>query len=181
MEFKTVFKKPYIFWLVGIALLYVLLAVCFSKFYLTLWYLPLFFDTLNWKEFIISTSFTLIIGFLAAVNIVLAYLHYQENKKQKNAVCISHDRKATILVGIETVLGLFLGVCSACTPLLFPLLFSIFGVTITLSTLPLRGFELQIILILLFIFNIWYFQKGHQKKILQSCQNKKIETKTHTK
>ncbi|MEK6867214.1 MAG: hypothetical protein AABX98_00180 [Nanoarchaeota archaeon] len=167
MELQTVFKRPYVFWLVGIALLYVSLAIIFSKFYLTLWYLPLFFDTLNWKEFIISVSFTFVIGFLVATNIVLAYLHYQENKKQKNVLCITHDRKATIFAGIETFLGLLLGVCSACTPLLFPFLLSIFGVTITLSTLPLRGFELQIILILFLIFNIWYFQQGHQDKKIQ--------------
>lgn len=164
MELKKVFQRPYLFWIFGIAFLYFTLASLFSKFYLTLWYLPLFFDTLNWKEFIISVSFTLIIGFLAATNIVLAYLHYQENKKQKNAVCMNHDRKASIFAGIETSLGLLLGVCSACTPLLFPFLFSIFGVTITLSTLPLRGFELQIILIFLLIFNIWYFQQKHQNK-----------------
>jgi hypothetical protein len=168
MELKKVFQKPYVFWLVGIALLYVSLAILFSKFYLTILYLPLFFDTINWKEFIISISFTLVIGFLAATNIVLAYLHYHENKKQKNKVCISHDRKATALITVETILGLLLGVCSACTPLLFPFLFSIFGLTITLSTLPLRGFELQIILILLLLFNIWYFQHGHKNEKKQT-------------
>lgn len=164
MEIKTVFKRPYIFWLIGITLAYGSLAILFSKFYLTLWYMPLFFETLNWKAFIISISFTWIIGFLVGVNSILAYLHYQENKKQKNLTCITHDRKATVFAGIETIFGLLLGVCSACTPLLFPLLFSIFGVTITLSTLPLKGFEFQLLLILLLISNVWYFQQGHQNR-----------------
>ena len=165
MNFKTISKKPFIFWIAGIAFVYISLNMFISKFYLTLWYVPYFLDTMNWTDFLLSLSFTILIGILVAINMMLSYLHYQENKHHfQNKTCASHDKKATLFASIGAFLGLAIGVCSACTPLIFPLLFSIFGISVTWSTLPINGLHVQILLVLLLLTNIYYFQSGHHMK-----------------
>ena len=162
MELKKLLQRPYIFWMVGIAFVYISLNLFISKFYLTLWYVPYFLGTMNWRDFLLSLGFTILIGILVAINMMLSYLHYQENKEQlQKKTCISHDKKATIFASIGAFLGLTVGVCSACTPLLFPLLFGIFGISVTWSTLPINGLHVQILLVLLLLTNIYYFQSGH--------------------
>ncbi len=165
MELKQLFQRPYLFWIAGIALIYISLNMFLSKFYLTLWYVPYFLDTMNWTDFLLSLGFTILIGILVAINMLLSYLHYQENKhhlNQKN--CVSHDRKATIFASIGAFLGLAIGVCSACTPLFFPLLLSIFDVSLTWSMLSINGLQVQLVLVVLLLTNIYYFQSGHKRK-----------------
>lgn len=165
MKLQTVFQRPYLFWIAGISFAYITLNLFLSKFYLTLWYVPYFLDTLNWRDFLLSVGFTVFIGVLVAVNMVLAYLHYQENRKlHASKSCISHDRKATAFASIGAFFGLAIGVCSACTPLLFPFLFSIFGISLTWSTVPINGLHIQLLLSVLLLANIYYFQREHTKK-----------------
>lgn len=160
MELKKLFQRPYFFWICAIALIYISLNMLLSKFYLTLWYVPYFLDTMNWRDFLLSIGLTFFIGILVAINMMLSYLHYQENKhhfQQKNCV---HDRKATIFASIGAFLGLAIGVCSACTPLIFPLLLSVFDISLTWSALSINGLQVQLILIVLLLANIYYFQKN---------------------
>ncbi len=161
MYLKQLFQRPYLLWIIGIAFVYISLNMFLSKFYLTLWYVPYFLDTMNWRDFLLSMGLTFLIGILVAINMLLSYLHYQENKKQfQQKNCIAHDNKATIFASIGAFLGLAIGVCSACTPLIFPFLFSIFGISLTFSTLSINGLQVQLVLVALLLANIYYFQKN---------------------
>ena len=179
MDMKKIIQKPYIYWMGGIAFSYIALNIFLSKFYLTLLYMPYFFDTMNWRDFLLSMSFTILIGILVAVNMVTAYLHYQETKKHlqknQNNTCAAKDTRATVFASFGAFVGLAIGVCSACTPSLLLFLFSIFGVTLTWSSLLINGFYVQILLVMLLVLNIYYFQ-WHQNKKTNSS-SKKFENK----
>ena len=165
MNFKTISKKPFIFWIAGIAFVYISLNLFISKFYLTLWYVPYFLGTMNWTDFLLSLGFTILIGILVAINMMLSYLHYQENKQPlQNKNCATKDKCATVFASIGAFVGLATGVCSACTPVILPFLFSLFGVTLAWSSLPISGFHIQAVLVLLLVLNLYYFQWHENNK-----------------
>ncbi|MBI5073176.1 hypothetical protein HZA99_05125 [Candidatus Woesearchaeota archaeon] len=161
MELKKLLERPHVFWIVGIALVYISLNMFLSKFYLTIWYVPYFLDTMNWKDFLLSIGLTFFIGILVAINMMLSWLHYQENKHHLQQKNCAHDRKATLFASIGAFLGLAIGVCSACTPIIFPLLLGLFDISLTWSALSINGLQVQLVLVALLITNIYYFQSGH--------------------
>ena len=176
MNFKKTLQRPYLFWVISIALFYITLNIFISKFYLTIFYAPYFLDTINWNDFLLSIGFTLVIGILVAINIVTAYLHYQENKQHlQSKSCTAKDKTATVFASFGAFIGLATGVCSACTPIILPFLFSIFGVTLTWSSLPISGFHVQAVLALLLSLNLYYFQWHENRK--QEKKEEKIQNK----
>lgn len=129
-----VFEKPNVYWTLGVFLGYLILNVIISEFYITLWYIPAYLDTLHWGELVLSAFLTLAIAALVAISSVYSYIRYQERKTLggATATCVS------------SVVGLSTGVCAACVGSVFPSLLGLFGVTLSFASLPFRGMEVQI-------------------------------------
>lgn len=131
-------QKPYIYWTIGIFLVYISLAVYFSEFYKTIQYIPHYTSTIKWPELMTSILFTLTIGALVAINTVYAFIKFQERKnvrKQGTATCLA------------AVGGFATGICPACVTGLFPLTMSALGISFTWSLLPFKGLEVQALII----------------------------------
>ena len=140
---KNLLKKPYIFWIVTIFLIYTILNFYISGFNNTFILILKYASTVNWFELIISIIFSLSIGILVALNSVLVYIKYKERQKCKNQ---------TFLAGLGAIGGLATGFCPLCITGLFPLVLSLVGITFSFASLPFKGLEIQfIIIIILFI------------------------------
>ena len=108
----TLFKKPYIYWIVLIFITYTALNIIFSGFYNTIKLIIIYANTVDWLKLGVSIILTLAIGFLVAVNSVIAYIKYKERKKCKEGIATA---------GVGTLGGLIVGVCPLCVTGLFPL------------------------------------------------------------
>ena len=135
---RQLFKRPYLYWVIGIFIFYLTLNVLFSEFYVTIKYIPFYLGQIHWAELLLSVFFVLVIAALVAMNSVTAYLKYQERKNVK---------KGTALSCLATVGGMATGVCPACVTGLFPLILSTFGVTFSWGMLPFKGLEVQVFVI----------------------------------
>ena len=151
---KTGFKKHYVYYFFLIFFSYLILNVIISEFYVTIQYIPKYLETIKWSELVLSGIFTLIIGFLISVNSILIYLKYKERKNVK---------KQTLVTSIGTVGGFATGVCTACVAGLFPLIFGLFGVSFSFLSLPFKGMEIQLLIILILSVNLYYLNK--EKKV----------------
>jgi len=147
---KQVFKKPYLYYFILIFLIYLILNVIFSQFYITIQYIPKYLETIKWQELIISALLSLAIGFLVSLNSLLVYIKY----KEKNNV-----KKQGILATLGTIGGFATGVCSACVAGLFPLIFGLFGISFSFLSLPLKGIEIQLLVILILLINLYLLKK----------------------
>ena len=139
-KMKRVFKKPYIFWLIGIFLIYLALNISLSGFYNTIPLIIKYSQTVNWFKLITSLILTLAIASFVATNSILVYIQYKERKNFK---------KETALTSISTAGGLITGVCPLCVTGLVPLLLSAFGISFSFASLPLQGIEIQILVLAL--------------------------------
>ena len=153
MNMKIFLKKPYIFWLIVIFVLYLILNVIFSGFYNTIQGIFIYYKTVNWFKLGFSILLTLIIGILVSVNAVSFYLKYKERKNLKKC------KEAGVLGGIGTVGGFVVGVCPLCVTGLIPLLFGIFGVGFSFASLPFQGIEIQILVVLMLLFSLYLLKK----------------------
>ncbi|MBI2498806.1 hypothetical protein HYV88_01030 [Candidatus Woesearchaeota archaeon] len=151
---KQVFKKPYLYFFILIFLVYLTLNVIISQFYITIQYIPKYLETINWLELILSGIFSLIIGILISISAVLVYIKYKERKKIK---------KQTFLASLGTIGGFSTGICSACVAGLFPLIFSLFGISFSFLSLPFKGMEIQLLIILILTSNLYFLNK--EKKV----------------
>ena len=147
---KQVFKKPYVYWTALIFLFYIILNVLLSGFYSTIKLILVYANTVDWLTLGLSILLTLIIGFLVAVNSVLAFVKYKERKKCKEGV---------ITAGIGGVGGLIVGVCPLCVIGLFPLIFSLFGIGFSFASLPLGGIEIQILVVIILLVSLKMLNK----------------------
>src|SRR3989338_3405407 len=134
---KRLLKKPYIYWVIGIFLVYITLNIILSQFYFTIAYLPYYLNKVKWVDLILSILFSIIIGILIAMNMVFAYIRHKEKKTAKECT----------ITGIATVGGFSTGICSACMTGVIPLMFSLAGVTLSWEALPFKGMEVQVLLI----------------------------------
>src|SRR3989338_2055201 len=134
---KQLLKKPYIFWLAGIFVFYLVLNVLISGFYDTIPLIIIYFKTVNWFKLGISLTLTLAIGFFVSVNSVLIYLLYKERKKCKGAGT----------TGVGAVGGLILGVCPLCVSGIFSLLLGLLGISFSFGSLPFQGIEIQAVVL----------------------------------
>lgn len=142
-------QKPYIYWTIGIFLIYTALNIWLSKFYITIKDLSNFVGTINWADLTISIILALSIGLLVAFNIIYAYIKYKPHRQVKT----------TTATCIGTITGLSTGVCAACVTSVFPTLAGLFGVTISWAALPFRGTEIQILTILLLGITLYVLRK----------------------
>ncbi len=148
---KRVFKKPYLYWTILIFLVYIILNILLSGFYNTLKLIIIYASTVNWLELGVSILLTLAIGFLVAVNSVLAYIKYKEREKCKEGITTA---------GVGTVGGLIVGVCPLCVTGLFPLILSLFGLTFTFAALPFKGIEIQILVVIILLISFRMLKKN---------------------
>lgn len=132
---KELFKKPYVYWMGGIFLVYMLLNIWLSKFYEVLFQIPYFLDTLNWSELLLSFILSLTIGILIAINMIFFIREY---KKQKLLT-----KKQGFFTSLGMLGGFSTGVCSACISGFFPLIFGLFGIGFSWAFLPFNGVEIQ--------------------------------------
>jgi len=146
---KRVFKKPYRYWFVGIFFTYLALLVVISQFYVTVQYLPYYLNTINWVEFGASILFSLTIAGLVALNAVYGYVRWQERRVAKEGA----------LVCVGGVGGFAAGVCPACVTSVLPFIFGIFGVSFSWASLPLRGFEIQLITIAILAGSLYLLKR----------------------
>ena len=163
MEIKKVFKKPYVFWLLGIFILYFALNIYLSKFYITLQYIPYYLKTLNWFVLLLSFIFSVSIAFLVALNMVFGYIVYKDKEKKKTN---------TPVTALGALGGLSTGICSACVGSVFPSVFGLFGITLSWAALPFRGAEVQAVLILLLGANLYYLKNSSSSHRSEGILNK---------
>jgi len=147
-----IFKKPYIYWAILIFVIYLALNIVFSGFYTTIKLIIVYANTVDWLKLGISIILTLTIGFLVAVNSVIAYAKYKERKKCKEGV-------ATASVG--TIGGLIVGVCPLCVTGLFPLIFSALGLGFSFASLPFGGIEMQVLVVIILGIS-WWMLRGSE-------------------
>ena len=127
---KEVFRKPFVYWFIGIFILYVLLNIFLSGFYETIPLILLYANTVNWLKLGVSLTLTLITGLLVALVSVLAFIRYKERKQCKEGVA---------LASAGGIGGLAVGVCPLCVTGIFPLLLSFFGISFSFGSLPFQG------------------------------------------
>ena len=142
---KRIFKRPYIYWFLGIFLLYLVLNIFISGFNDTIPLIIVYASTINWVKLGISLALTLVIGFLVAMNAIYAYVLYKERKKCK---------EGKILAGTGSIGGLIAGVCPLCVTGLVPLILGFFGIGFSFASLPFEGIEIQVLVIAVLSFSL---------------------------
>ena len=149
---KAILKKPYIYSFVLTAIGYLILNIIVNKIYITA---PVLL-TYNLKIVIPYLFFTLLVALLVALNVNLIALKFKELKKLNGGSGLT-------FVGIfGGVLG---GACPSCFVGLFPAFLGLFGVTVSLSSLPLFGLEIQIGSTILLLISVFYLTKDNVCKI----------------
>ncbi len=141
-----IFKKPYIYWIFIIFVIYLALNIIFSGFYNTIKLIIVYSNTVDWLKLGISIILTLAIGILVAINAVTAYVKYKERQKCREGVTAA---------GIGTLGGFIVGVCPLCVTGLFPLIFSALGLGFSFASLPFGGIEIQVLVIIILGISLW--------------------------
>ncbi|MDP4038978.1 MAG: hypothetical protein Q8P57_00125 [Candidatus Pacearchaeota archaeon] len=139
---KEIFKKPYVYWFLGIFIFYLLLNVLISGFYNTIPLIVVYASTVNWFKLGLSLLLTLGIGFFVSANSILIYSKYKERKKCKG--------EGVSIIG--AVGGLIVGVCPLCVTGIFPLVLGFLGVGFSFGVLPFQGLEVQALVLIALIF-----------------------------
>ena len=117
-----------------------------SGFYNTIPLIIAYAQTVNWFKLGLSVVFSLTIGALVAINIVVVYFAYHERRACRNA---------GTLTTIGTAGGLAAGICPLCVTGLLPLIFGLFGITFSFAMLPFGGLEVQVLTIILLSISLW--------------------------
>ena len=144
---EAVLTSPYFFYFVFIFILYIFLNIIINKLYITI-------ETLfnNFKFAIPFVLFNILIAGLIAVNINLIIIKSKEFKLLNN--------KESSLTFLGVFGGFLGGACPGCFVGLFPAFLGLFGITASLSILPLYGLEIQIASALLLILSIYLLTKN---------------------
>ena len=147
---RKVLRKPYIFWFMGLFILYLGIDFILSGFYKTIPLIIFYSKTVNWLKLGLSIFLTVLTGFLVAYTTVLLYLKYRERKECK---------KAGMLTTIGAVSGFAVGVCPLCITGAFPLILSALGVTFSFASLPFQGIEIQILVVIILITSLFILNR----------------------
>ncbi len=147
---KNAFRGRYLVLFVLWFLAYVALNVYFNELYVSLeiWssYNQLFLIPFVLFNF-------LIVPFLISLTVNLSILRFKE------AGSGFGDRSASGVGGVGALIGIVAGACPGCFVGLFPAVLGIFGVSATLSALPLFGLELQVLSSALLLLAIYLLTK----------------------
>ena len=149
---KVIFRRPYVFSFILIVIGYLILNVGVNKVYITA---PVLL-TYNLKIVIPYLFFTLLVAILVAVNLNLIVLKFKELKQL---------RKESGLTFIGVFGGVLGGACPSCFVGLFPAFLGLFGITASLSSLPLFGLEIQIGSAIFLIISLFYLTRDNVCKI----------------
>ena len=149
-KMKILFKKPYIYFVFLIFLVYISINVILSGFYNTIPLILAYAKTVNWFKLSVSIFLTLVIGILIAFNSVLIYIKYKERKQCKKEITLS---------SAGAVGGLIAGVCPLCVTGLVPLILGLAGVSFSLASLPFQGIEAQVLVVLILLFSLKMLRK----------------------
>src|SRR3989344_1132043 len=150
INMRKILRKPYVFWIIGIFIFYILLNVFISGFYKTIQLIFIYASEVNWLELGTSILLSIAIGALVAINAVYAFMKYKERKK-----CL--EGKA--LAGIGAAGGLIVGVCPLCVTGLFPIILGFLGISFSFASLPFNGIEVQLIVIALLSISLWMLNR----------------------
>ncbi len=142
---RRIFKVPYLYWLIGIFIIYIALAIIVSDFITTARLIPYYLQTINWFKLGTSIFLTLVIGFLVAMNAVFFYIRYKERKQ-----C----REGGTIATLGTLGGLATGVCPLCITGILPLTLSALGISFSFASLPFGGIEVQILVVVVLIVSL---------------------------
>ena len=148
---KAIFKKPFVFYFIFIFSAYVGLNLFINKLYISLSILSSF---ALW--FLIPFLFFnfLITPFLVALTINLSILRFKEAGP---GLKIKGKESGATSVGVFA--GVLGGACPGCFVGLFPAVLGFFGITASLSILPLYGLEIQFFSAAFLIFAIFLLTK----------------------
>lgn len=150
---KSAFKGKYILIFLGVFLTYVGLNVYFNELYVTLGTLTNLNQYFVWPFLFFNF---LLVPFLIALTMNLSILRFKEAGS-------GFDRKsssrASGIGGIGAISGIIAGACPGCFVGLFPAFLGLFGISATLSSLPLFGLELQALSAGLLTFAIFLLTK----------------------
>lgn len=127
---KAIFVKPYIFYFLFSFFLFIGLNIFINKIYITG---SILFN--NLKLGIPFIALNVLVAFLIGVNISLMVMKFKELKMLKKK-----EGGLTFLAIFGAFLG---GACPGCFVGLFPAFLGLFGISASLSILPLYGLELQ--------------------------------------
>lgn len=147
---NKVFRKPYVYYFIGIFLIYLILNIFLSGFYSTIPLIVAYAQTVNWIKLGISLFLTLVIGFLVASTSILTYIKYKERKQCK---------QAGIIGGAGTIGGLIVGVCPLCITGIVPLILGFLGISFSFGSLPFQGIEIQVLVIIILALSLWMLNK----------------------
>lgn len=139
-------KKPYIYFVVVIFLIYIILDIILSGFYNTIPLILFYAKTVDWVKLSISLFLTMGIGILIASNFVLIYAKYQERKQ-----C----RQAGTVATVGALGGLVVGVCPLCITGIFPIIWGALGISFSFLSLPFQGVEIQILIVITLIISLF--------------------------
>ncbi len=145
MKLSKLYKKPYVYWLVGIFLVYIIVLTLISGFYNNIPLVIIYAKTLNWFKLGLSFLFSIVIGVLVAMNSVLLYLNYKQRRECK---------KSGAAATLGTLGGLATGVCPICVTGIVPLILSFLGISFTFALLPFNGLEVQGAVIIILIISL---------------------------
>jgi len=129
---QATLKRPYIFYFIGIFISYIILNSIINKTYETF---SVFSSFALWFKITYSLSIYLIIPLLVALTVNLSIMKFKELRLVQ-----AKEGGATFLGLFGGILG---GACPGCFVGLFPAVLGLFGITASLSVLPLLGFEIQ--------------------------------------
>ena len=142
---KILLKKPYVYFVILIFLVYLSLDIILNGFYNTISLILVYAETVNWFKLGISLFLTLAIGYLIAFNSVLIYVKYKERKKCKKEFTLS---------SVGAIGGLVAGVCPLCVTGLIPLILGFIGVSFSLASLPFQGIEVQVLVVIILLVSL---------------------------
>lgn len=138
---KAILKRPYIFSFIGIFIIYIVINLIVNQLYVNL---EVFTTFALWFRIPFLFFNFLLIPFLVALTINLSILRFKE----------AGFGKYTGAAGLGVFSGILGGACPGCFVGLFPAFVGLFGITATLSSLPLFGFEIQLLSAILLIVAI---------------------------
>lgn len=137
------FKRPYSYFLIIFSLLYLFVNSVLNGFFVIF---PTLFDS-NLLIIVPFLVLNLIVALLFGVVLNLMVYRFREAER---------FRKKAGLAPVGIFAGLLGGMCPGCFAGLFPSVLALFGISVTLGSLPLFGAEFLIVAIVLMLLSVYF-------------------------